>query len=258
MLWSCHFNVSAKEDSLSIPQIILVLSWLVRKPTGSGPELGYNWIDANVVVLYVNQFWLIDLSSFKTKFCQTNGFKCHPWPDYHKVPEKMVCGGQVQLLLKLSCEIFLRTEPLKSPPPRGNRSCHACRCARKVEVWVVWVFFAVCCLVFLSERADFYTKSPWRASGWVQHVKPHYAIDVLMVLFLAQLLSLSESSKQPCSGKQADQSIVGQAGAAAALVTKFSCVAADPASSILRFSSPAASLPAPLPCAQGAGLPNRL
>ena len=124
-----------------------------------------------------------------------------------------------------------------------------------------WFGFFCCCLslsFFLSERADFYTKSPWRASGCVQYVKSHYVTAVLKVLFLAQLLSLYESSKQPCSGKQTDQSIVGQVRAAVALMTKLSCVAADTASSILQFGSPATSLPAPLPHAQGAGLHNRL
>lgn len=125
--------------------------------------------------------------------------------------------------------------------------------------WFGGSFFVVLLLTFsLSEHADFYTKSPWRASGCVQYVKSHCATDILKVLFLAQLLTLYESSKQPCSGKEAGQSTVGQVRAAAAVMTKLSCVAADTACSILQFSSPATSLPAPLPCAQRAGLHNRL
>lgn len=92
----------------------------------------------------------------------------------------------------------------------------------------------------------------------MQYVKSHDATAELKVLFLAQPLSLSESSKQPCSGKQTGQSIVGQVRAAAAPMTKLSCVAAVTASSIPRLRSPATSLAAPPPCAQGARLHNRL
>lgn len=109
-------------------------------------------------------------------------------------------------------------------------------------------FFVVCRLVFfLSEHANVYTKSPWRASDCVQYVKSHYATAVLKVFFLAQLLSLYESSKQPCSGKQTDQSIVGQVRAAAALMTKLSCVAADTASCGLVHLPPPSLLPCPVP-----------
>lgn len=106
---------------------------------------------------------------------------------------------------------------------------------------------------FFSEHANFCTKHPWRASSCALYVKSHYATVVLKVLFLAQLLSLYESSKQPCSGKQTDQSIVGQVRAAAALMTKLSCVAADTASSILWFGSPATSLLLPCPVPRETG-----
>lgn len=100
----------------------------------------------------------------------------------------------------------------------------------------------------------FYTKNPQRASGCVQYVKSHYVTTDLKVFFLAQILSLYESSKQPCSGKQTDQSVVRQVRAAAALMTKLSCVAVDITSSILWLGSPVTSLPAPLP--KGLGFPT--
>lgn len=125
--------------------------------------------------------------------------------------------------------------------------------------WFGFFVVVVCHLFFfLRKHTNFYTKSVWRASGCVKYVKSHYATAVLKVLFLAQLLSLYDSSKQPCSGKQTDQSIVGQVQAAAPLMTKVSCVAADTASSILWFGSPATSLPAPPPCARGSRVHNRL
>jgi len=89
------------------------------------------------------------------------------------------------------------------------------------------------------------------------YVKSYYVTADLKVLFLAQPLSLCESSKQPCSGKQTGQSIVGQVRAAAALMTKRSCVAAATASSILWFGSPATFLISLL-SAQGAGLCKNL
>lgn len=101
-------------------------------------------------------------------------------------------------------------------------------------------------IFFSGEHANFCTKHPWRA-GSALCVKSHYATAVPKVFFLAQLLSLHESSKQPCPGKPTDQSIVGQVRAAAALMTKLSCVVADTASSILWFGSPATSLLLPCP-----------
>lgn len=87
----------------------------------------------------------------------------------------------------------------------------------------------------------------------MQYVKSYYATADLKVFFLAQPLSLCESSKQPCSGKQTGRSIVGQVRAATALMTKHSCVAAAKAFSILWFGSPATFLISLL-SAQGAGL----
>lgn len=44
-------------------------------------------------------------------------------------PEKVVCGGQAQLLLRLSCEIFKELN-LLTLPLRNSRSCDAHYCAR--------------------------------------------------------------------------------------------------------------------------------
>lgn len=55
--------------------------------------------------------------------------------------------------------------------------------------------------VFFKRACQFLHKTSLETSGCVQYVKSHYATAVLKVLFLAQLLILSESSKQPCSGK---------------------------------------------------------
>jgi len=109
-----------------------------------------------------------------------------------------------------------------------------------------------------NRRCQFlHRKSPWRASGCEQYVKSHYATTILKVLFLAQLLSLYESSKHPCFGKQADQSLVRQVRAAAALMTKLSCVAADRAYCSLVHLPHPSLLPCPIH-AQEAVLHNRL